>query len=312
MPTGNPVTIFMQLQEDNSIFTALVGNVDSFISIARQEIDSPDVGDRLFWIVEGVDDESFFQQFFNDSDVRFYYPKGCEKVRRLIEELDAFYPDKLYAIVDSDFNELNGIAESRDNIFRTDWHDHEMWLIYRPGSLEMVYQSFSVNPDDYEYSAILPEAVEGIRNLSYIKWYHDKVKREAHDTGCENAEGLNFGKSPMVHHFGKKVGESLAYIYSRQRDVERKIVITEADVAAFMSQNSGIDPRHLNVGHDLINALTHLIHKYHPHNIVKGEVYNKLKANYGLDDFITTDTYRKISDYFSAHSLPSPLKTVTP
>lgn len=295
----------MQPQENNSIFGALVDNVDSFVSTARQEIDSPDVGDKMVWFVEGEDDETFYEQFFQPENVKFYYPKGCEKVRQIIAELDNLYPFKLYAIVDSDFYALNGIEENKDNIFRTDWHDHEMWLIYKLESLEKIYSDFKV--PDYLHDNILSDAIDGIRNLSYIKWYHDIVKRSTDNSDYDNHNGLNFGKSGMNEHFGKTVKESLDYLYSIPKNTEGKIQINTDEVKEFINSNPNVDPRNLNVGHDLMNALSHVIRKHRPQNINRKDFYNRFKGYYSLEDFKYTGTYGKISTYFSTNGIPSPL-----
>lgn len=290
----------MQPQESNSIFAAIADIFPVYVNEARLLLDSDEVGDKMLWLAEGLPDVNLYQQFFIDSLVTWHYPNGCDKVRVIVDRLDSLYPDKIYAIVDSDYYTLNGVPESHANIFRTDWHDHEMWLIYNPGCLEQVCVSHKIPAD--EAPTIMAEACQGICNLSFIKWLHDIRKRLSQD------EGLNFGRSPMEELFNKSIDDSLSFMYSRQDNPERKIQITTQEVEAFKNSNRDVDERHLNVGHDLINALAFVIKGRKRQNIKKEDFYNEFASRFTLECFKSTGTYGKIASYFASNGIPSPLK----
>lgn len=287
----------------NSIRSALYARRDAVTSRVLQVLRSESLASMLIVLVEGDDDKNFYLPFFNSGEVFVMPVSGCDKLRKAIGNLNNIYNHKyrnrLVGIVDSDFFEIDGIPETERNIFRTDWHDHEAWLINKNGSLLKIYDIYGINADDD--SEILNFVYVGIENLSFIKWFHTRQKRaeELKDIN-DRKEGLNFGKSPMEVYFGASIKDSLSYLIAMQINPEKKILVSDTDVDDFKQSNYGIDPKNLHVGHDVLNGLSYKIKQIKPQNIAKKEIYNHLVEEYGLVDFKSTGTYRNLLNYLGS------------
>lgn len=305
----------MRPQTENSIRSALdnleeatKGKVDT--SLVVQLYNSPIYAGRMFILVEGPDDKPFYEKFFDSTKTLVLFPEGCELLRGIIADLKnsrnhTRYDKRYIGIVDSDFNRLDGIEETFAEIFRTDWHDHEAWLIYKEGNLDRICNEYNI--PNVRGSELLEQALEGISNLSYIKWFHTRQKREENFKEIsDRREGLNFGKSAMELYFGKSIQNSLASTIAAQHNPERKIPINAEDIENFKQEHilDKTMSKQLHVGHDIINAISFLIKKSKPQNIQKNAVYRKLLGMYTLEDFCKTGTYSEIKAYFLSIDQP--------
>lgn len=295
----------------NSIRSALYARRDTVTSRVLQVLRSESIASMLIVLVEGDDDKNFYLPFFNSREVFVIPVSGCDKLRKAIGNLNNVYSHKyrnrLVGIVDSDFFEIDGIPETERNIFRTDWHDHEAWLINKNGSLLKIYDIYGIN--EGEDSEILDSVYEGIENLSFIKWFHSRQKHaeELKDIN-DRKEGLNFGKSSMEVYFGASIKDSLKYLIATQINPDKKIHISETDIDGFKQSHYDIDPKKLHVGHDVLNGLSYKIKQIKPQNIAKKEIYNHLVEEYDFVDFKSTGTYRNLLNYFGSIGYPNALR----
>lgn len=295
---------------DNSIKSALNRKKDSVTSRVLQLLRSESLISKLIVLVEGDDDKNFYLPFFNSDKVVVMPVSGCDKLRKAIASLnnvsDNKYRSRLAGIVDSDFFEIDGIPETERNIFRTDWHDHEAWLINKNGSILKICNIYGINAN--ENPDILDSVYCGIENLSFIKWFHTRQKRAEELKEINNRkEGLDFGKSSMDVYFDASIKNSLNYLISTQINIEKKILISETDVNDFKKDNYNTDPKHLHVGHDVLNGLSYKIRQIKPQNIAKKEIYSHLTKEYQLLDFKSTSIYKKLQNYFYSIGCPNSL-----
>lgn len=295
---------------DNSIKSALNRKKDSVTSRVLQLLRSASLISKLIILVEGDDDKNFYLPFFNSDKVVVMPVSGCDKLRKAIASLnnvsDNKYRSRLAGIVDSDFFEIDGIPETERNIFRTDWHDHEAWLINKNGSILKICNIYGINAN--ENPDILDSVYCGIENLSFIKWFHTRQKRAEELKEINNRkEGLDFGKSSMDVYFDASIKNSLNYLISTQINIAKKILISETDVNDFKKDNYNTDPKQLHVGHDVLNGLSYKIRQIKPQNIAKKEIYNHLTKEYQLSDFKSTSIYKKLQNYFYSIGCPNSL-----
>lgn len=233
--------------------------------------------------------------------------EGCEYIRVAATELNnafgGFYKNRMIGILDSDFFELDSIPETEPNLFRTDWHDHETWLIIKEGNISCILDTYLGN--GYIANDFLNTVYDGLDNLSFIKWYHTRLKRtEQSKPLLQRKEGWNFGKSSMHDYFGKSIDEILDILKSRQDNIGKKIDLRALEIGMFKSEHSNAEKLHLHVGKDVINAIEFSIRKIKPRNIKQKEIYCKLRDKFSLDDFKNTDTYNNIKNYVSSIGFP--------
>lgn len=304
----------MNSHSNNNTSTTPAGvaaqNLDRAASQVSLILRSPLHKGKYVVLVEGEYDKRFYQKFFNPSLAVFLPQNTCNKVRRTASWANGYmggkYKLRMMGIVDSDFLSLDGIPEDEVNLFRTDWHDHEAWVITKPGSLQTVCNGYLTPP--YPAASLLQEAYKGIENLSFIKWRHFQLKRADYSNPKPlQKQGLDFGDSPMNLYFGKSIADSLSNLHQSQDNLSGRLTLDESDVTNFKQANAATDPRMLHVGHDVLHAIDYRIKQIKIQNIKDKAIYKKLCDLYTPADFQSTGLHAAIRQYMAANSLPSPL-----
>lgn len=85
--------------------------------------------DGFYLIVEGKKDYKLYNKFICNENIKIRQAFGKEKVKEVIKILDERNFEKKFAILDLDFDRINGTKENNDNIFKTDCHDSEVMIL---------------------------------------------------------------------------------------------------------------------------------------------------------------------------------------
>lgn len=88
--------------------------------------------DAVFLIVEGDDDAKLFQKFVDELRCRIQPAYGRPNVEEVLAILEADDVRGVLAIVDADFDILEGRAPASPNLLRTDSHDVETMMLASP------------------------------------------------------------------------------------------------------------------------------------------------------------------------------------
>lgn len=86
----------------------------------------------VFVIVEGLDDKKFYLSFLDRERCRIEVAYGRPNVEAALAILEADCIPDVLAIVDSDFDILDGKPAASPNLFRTDTHDIETMMLVSP------------------------------------------------------------------------------------------------------------------------------------------------------------------------------------
>jgi hypothetical protein len=86
----------------------------------------------VFLIVEGDSDSRFYRQLIDTEKCQLVIARNRDMAISVLKILQQDPSEDVVAIVDKDFDELNGILPDRPNLFFTDTHDLEMMLLKSP------------------------------------------------------------------------------------------------------------------------------------------------------------------------------------
>lgn len=257
----------------------------------------PDSLIRPLILVEGADDIPFYKRVLGVTDWRFTYVRGCSIVIEFLTHFNPSHSSHLCGIIDADFMRLNTDitpfpdATWPDNLFVTDAHDWESMVINQ-SSINAAWAHI-IGPTAPCPEDLSTRIKEGIRNLTYIKWYHSRVK--------EGQNGLDFGKSSMEAHYGRSISDSLNYIYSHQGS-DDKIAITPEEVESFKSSHLTTEESNFFVGHDLCNSIAHTLRCSHSPTpqIGRKDIPVFMRDNYDPAAFLNTDLFHYLKDFLTS------------
>lgn len=88
--------------------------------------------DAVFLLVEGDDDKKLFQKFVDGRRCRIQPAYGRPNVEEALAILEADGFRRVLAIVDTDFDVMEGRAPASPNLLRTDTHDVETMMLASP------------------------------------------------------------------------------------------------------------------------------------------------------------------------------------
>lgn len=191
-------------------------------------------------VVEGDDDELFYERFLNMSSCDIVVNNSCYGYEAISSTCNARgYAKRYFMIKDSDFDRLQGVAPL-DNQMLTDFHDREMFL----SALDVD----AILERQYGIEIDVKSIATGLRGLSMTKWYN-----MAND--CK----LAFRKRCIVQkvydgHGEVSVEDCIAKLAEEKKN-EGKHIPDKALVAGFMEANAREDWRQYTNGHDWLQAI---------------------------------------------------------
>lgn len=191
-------------------------------------------------VVEGDDDELFYERFLDMSNCDIVVNNSCYGYEAISSTCNARgYAKRYFMIKDSDFDKLQGTAPV-ENQMLTDFHDRELFL----SLLDMDV----ILGEKYGIEIDVKSIAIGIRGLSMTKWYN-----MAND--CK----LAFRKKcvvPKVYdgQCDVSVDKCVAQLALEKKNVGKQIP-GKALVKGFMNANAGADWRQYTNGHDWLQAI---------------------------------------------------------
>lgn len=231
-------------------------------------------------VVEGDDDEVFYERFLDISNCDIIVNNSCCGYAAISSTCNAKgYANRYFMIKDSDFDRLLGSAQV-DNQMLTDFHDRELFL----SELDVD----AILGSKYGILIDVKSIAMAIRGLSVTKWFN-----KAND--CK----LVFKKKCVV-----------PKVYDGQRDVsiddcivklagekknEGKNIPDKTQVAGFVDSTEGADWRQYTNGHDWLQAIAMWLNiRLNKALSYKIDIRPYLESIYSEDDFKGTELYAEI------------------
>lgn len=181
--------------EENRIIgnTVLEANDSpNIVADIRLTIQHPDHKEVII-VVEGEDDEKALKQFFNIQVVEFFLAENCLKVKnsmRIVSK-DEQLKDCVIGIKDADFDHINQIKHNIANLMVTDTHDMETLMLTPKVCERICWETIKE-----EYPNLSFDAMTSLKNLSYLRYYNDKIILNGEDS---NKDGITFKKQKYVN-----------------------------------------------------------------------------------------------------------------
>ncbi len=263
---------------ENSINKALAE--EDRVAAVILSIQGHSVDKKHVVVVEGDDDELFYERFLDKSNCDIIVNNSCYGYAAISAACNAKgYANRYFMIKDSDFDRLHGAAKV-DNQILTDFHDRELFLSM-------------LNLDDilggkYGIAIDVKSIAISIRSLSMTKWYN-----MAND--CK----LAFKKKCVVPKVYDGQGEVSVDECIAQLAIEKKnagkLIPGKALITGFMDSNGGADWRQYTNGHDWLQAIaTWLNVRLNKTLSYKIDIRPYLESVFSEDDFKGTELYSLI------------------
>ena len=263
---------------ENSINKALTE--EDRITAVILAIQGHSVDKKQVVVVEGDDDEVFYERFLDMSNCDIIVNNSCYGYEAISSTCNAKgYANRYFMIKDSDFDRLLGVAQV-DNQMLTDYHDRELFLSEL--DVDKILESKYGIPIDMKSIAM------AIRGLSVTKWFN-----MAND--CK----LSFKKKCVVPKVsdGKSdvnVDDCIAQLAAEKKNAGKQIP-DKALVARFMDSVEGADWRQYTNGHDWLQAIaTWLNIRLNKALSYKIDIRSYLESLFFEDDFKGTGLYAGI------------------
>lgn len=246
-----------------------------------------------FLIVEGDTDSRFYRNFFGENDCQTQVAHNKNNAVKALEILQKESYQGVLAIVDTDFDILEGKNDENPDLFFTDFHDCEC-VIFSSPALEKVLSEFGSNEKIQSLGNDVRKMLFEIGAfIGYLRWI--SLRDELHLT----FEEIDFGK------FVKKVDLAFDVTLlvntvknkSQRPDLENTILVEKINELAINNH----DKSQVSCGKDLIEILSIGFQKVlgtNNSNTVASEILARdLRLAYEFEFFISTDLYKSIKGW---------------
>jgi hypothetical protein len=249
-----------------------------------------------FLIVEGTSDAKLYRQLTDANHCELVIARNRNMAIAILKILQEPSVPGVIAIVDKDFDELNGLLPDIPNLFFTDTHDLETMLLRSP-ALEKMIVEFGSKEKLEKFSKDVREAllVAGC-TIGYLRWISLK------DSLHFKFEGISFSdfidKDLIIN--------ELALIKEVKNKSQRpSLDINDLQQRLKQQKDPSHDRWHVCCGHDLMNILSVGLRKTigtnNPTDITVEILERDLRLSYEQVYFQTTELYAAIGIWETHH-----------
>ena len=269
----------------------------SIVETIRQNIQHPNHRDVII-VVEGEDDEKALKKFFNMQAVEFLCAGNCLKVKNsmCIVSTDKQLKDCVIGIKDADFDHINKISHNIANLMLTDTHDMETMML-----TSKVCQCICWETIKEEYRNLSFDAMTSLKNLSYLRYYNDKM---IFTGGDSDKDGISFKKTKICNLIPNNQPVSVEDVLKHVKLAgnSEKTSFPDLDTMNQFIQENPIDNGDLILftnGHDVVSAICNILHS----KAKKAKDYGKIaiagliRAHFDKEEFEKTKLYKSIDDW---------------
>lgn len=258
----------------------------------RLRILRKDVHSGSFLLVEGHEEKKLYSIFVDRDACKIEIAHGKPNVQGALAILEGESFKGLLALVDTDFDALEGRAVASPNLLRSDTHDLETMLLASP-ALDKV---LSERGDEDKLRAA--GGVAGVREkllalgapVGYLRWHNER-----------RGSQLRFKEMEMSSFIDKR---SLAIdreeLLRDLRNRSKALVVVDAELlnGARALEDPRHDRWHVCCGHDLVRILSvgllHVWGSNKPADIEPGRLEESLRLAFSRADFESTRMFAGI------------------
>jgi hypothetical protein len=205
-------------------------------------------------ITEAPTDQRFYKKFVIKGKCLVFCPdpngmnNGKEPVKALLKKLEENNLKGMLAIVDADFDRLDGKEPSSSNLLFTDTHDLETLLLKSP-ALEKILDEHASEKKCRDFGKdIRSTLLEGGVLVGYLRWASLKHSYSL------TFEGLDFKRFTSE----STLAINLSQLVTTVKQKSQKFALKDDDIRAKMNvlKNDSHDKWDVCCGHDLVEILS--------------------------------------------------------
>jgi Protein of unknown function (DUF4435) len=259
-----------------------------------------------FLIVEGDTDAKFYRQLIDSDYCQVSIARNRDMAIKVLLVLQKTATPGIIAIVDKDFDELNGTLPNIDNLFFTDTHDLETLLLRSP-ALDKLLIEFGSHEKLLNFDRDIREVLlQAGCSIGYLLWVSLK------DGFNLKFEGIDFPK--FIDETTLNIDEVQLIQAVKNKSQQPNL----SAVALLQSLTAQKDPNHdrwqVCCGHHLIEILSFGLRKTLGTNKSQDIMIDKLemalRLAYEANDFRRTALYVTIVAWEAAHPAYQVLKPI--
>ena len=253
-----------------------------------------------FLIVEGSTDDIFFKMFTDTNKCRIRIAGNKAAAIQVLSILEKENLPGVLAIVDADFDFLEGKSLSSPNLILTDTHDLETMIIKSP-ALEKVLNAYG---SEDKINQLTRDVGKDVRTLllecsipiGYLRWLSLRegllLKFENLDFGRFIRDGLTINVPELIR---------------RVKNHSQRLDIADIQIMSGMQaiHNDVYDPWHVCCGHDLIGVLSIGLRKAigtsNPYDVKPMFLESILRIAFERSHFYETRLYASIKQWEKAN-----------
>ncbi len=217
--------------------------------------DYPGNASRTFLIVEGTTDRNLYQTYVNTIMCQIIVADGRDNVREVLAILEDEGFLGALAIVDADFDVLEGKMPQSPNLLVTDTHDLELMLLQSP-ALEKVLAEFGSEEKIAQLATTRGKDVrslllESARSIGYLRWLSIRENLSL------KFEGMSFGDFVEKDTLRVDVSKVIRAVLVRLevRKGQKRPLDTAIHEKIKLLSDDAHDPWHVCCGHDVMGIL---------------------------------------------------------
>ena len=287
------------VEDNKSLGNTVLEETEAEILVAgiRLNIQHPNHKEVII-VVEGEDDEKALKKFFNVQAVEFTCATNCSIVKdaMLIVSTDKQLKDCVIGIKDADFDHIKKISHNIANLMLTDTHDMETMMLTSKVCKCICWETIKE-----EYPNLSFDAMTSLKNLSYLRYYNDKM---IFTGGDSTEDGISFKKTKICklipNNQPVSVEEVLKHV--KEKGNSNKTSFPDLNTMNQFIQQNPIDDGELFLftnGHDLVSAIRNILHS----KATKAKEYSEIaiaaliRAYFSKEEFEKTNLYKDIDNW---------------
>ena len=288
------------VEDNKSLGNTVLEETEAEILVAgiRLNIQHPNHKDVII-VVEGEDDEKALKKFFNMQAVEFTCATSCSIVKdaMLIVSTDKQLKDCVIGIKDADFDHIKKISYNIANLMITDTHDMETLMLTPKVCERICWETIK-----QEYPNLSFDAMTSLKNLSYLRYYNDKMILTGEKKS--DKDGIRFKKT-KIHKLipnNQPVSVEDVLKHVKLAGNSKKASFPDLDTMNQFIQENPIDDDELFLftnGHDLVSVIRNILHSKAKKAKEYGEIAIAalIRANFGKEEFEKTKLYKDIDNW---------------
>lgn len=251
-----------------------------------------------FLILEGIIDSRFYKRFIDEEKCKIIPAYNKENVLNTLFLLEEDKFAGILAIIDADFSNLEGRKEDSKNLFYTDYHDLEIFLLASPALEKLLIEFGSENKIKKLGKDIRFILCNSGLYIGYLRWV------SLRESLFLKFEDMPFNKFVNINTLNIEPKKLIEVVINHSQRYD--LMVEDIEIMINTLWNDKYNSLDVCCGHDLIHILSIGLRKLigsNNANEVKPDVIERsIRLAYEKSYFYDTDLYKSIRDWCTANT----------